>query len=121
MTTVVEFGPYQVCAATIASGASLSQAIDLLKYRLGNIVTPASVGTTTVLSFAVCHTSGGTYVPALDQFGQEYRLNNIVAAMGIAVDTEVFAGWRYLKVRRGTNAAPNTEAVEHSYTLGLLA
>lgn len=110
-----------LATATIASGASVSQAIDLGNNRLGNIVMPASVGTTTVLTFVGCHTSGGTYVTISDQYGQEYRLNNVVASGARGLDTEIFAAFRYIKVRRGTASALNTEAVEHIYTLGLLA
>lgn len=117
----VSTGAGALATATIASGASVSQAIDLGNNRLGNIVMPASVGTTTVLTFVGCHTSGGTYVTISDQYGQEYRLNNVVASGARGLDTEIFAAFRYIKVRRGTASALNTEAVEHIYTLGLLA
>lgn len=107
-------------SAVIASAASLSAAVDLGSARLGSIYMPASVGTSTVLSFAGS-SDGVTYVPIRDQYGQEYRLNNITASKTRAVDTEIFATYRYLKVRRGTEDSPNTEAVSHTYTLGLLA
>lgn len=112
---------FKVFTATLTSGQSLSSAIDLANYRLTSIVMPASVGTTTTLTFAGCHTLAGTYVTISDEFGQEYRLNNILASGSRSLNLEVFAGYRFVKLRRGTTAAPNTEAVEHVYTLGASA
>ena len=105
---------------SIASGDSLSAALDLGNYRVGAVWMPASVGTTTVITFAVSQTSGGTYQQLNDQFGQEYRLNSIVASGVRAVDTEIFRSFRYIKIRRGTASSPNTEAVAHTYFLGLI-
>lgn len=106
--------------AAIASGDSLSGAIDLGNTRVGAIWMPASVGTTTVVTFAVSQTSSGTYQQLNDQYGQEYRLNNVVASGVRGVDTEIFATFRYIKIRRGTAASPNTEAAAHTYFIGVL-
>lgn len=103
---------------TIASGQSLSSAFDCGEsLSLDSIINPASVGTTTVLTFAFSHTLAGTYAPLKDEFGQEVRLNNITALGGRNMPKELY-GKRFLKLRRGTEAAPNTEAAAHIYKAG---
>lgn len=108
-------------SVTIASGQSLSDAVDLGNYRIDSIWIPASVGTTTILSFATSTAIGATYVSLKDRYGQEVRLNNITANGNRGdIGAELLSA-RFVKLRRGTADTPNTEAVAHTYILGLMA
>lgn len=113
---VVEFmsaqGNVTFVTATIADGASLSDAVDLgAGLSLVGIVVP-STWTAAPISFAASLTLVGTYYPLYTAAGAEVVTGSIAGgtAVWIALDPADFAGIRYLKLRSGTVAAPVTQS-----------
>ncbi len=100
----------------IATGQSLSAAIDLGLQRLHRIRMPAAWSAAAV-SFQDSD-DGVTYG---DTFGEtaEYAITSAQAAAGrtILVDQELFYGIRFLKVRSGVTAAPVAQAADRTLTL----
>ena len=99
-------------AAVIASGASLSGAIDLKAGRrtLVALQMPAT-WTAASLTFAVSH-DGTTYVP-LYWDGGEYTIEaagGAAASLGVSLEPSAFAGWPFVKVRSGTAASAVNQA-----------
>lgn len=89
--------------ATIADGAALSDAV----YVEGGIITgirmPA-VWDAAVITFEVSM-DDVTYLDAYNSAGAEHTIT-AVASTHIWVDPVDFAGYRWIKVRSGTSAAP---------------
>ena len=100
--------------ATIASGASLSGAVDLGDNVIVALSMPAS-WTTAVLSFQGSH-DGVTYQELKDTYDALLSYNPLVAS-NRAVEPQHFLGWRYIKVRSGTAAVPVNQAAERVITL----
>lgn len=108
---------YRVESVTIASGASLSDAIQVQDVdrpsALRAVVAvqmPAS-WTTGSVTFAVS-ADGSTYVP-LYWDGSEYEVvaaGGAAASLGFSVEPAVFAGWPFVKVRSGTSGTPVNQA-----------
>lgn len=96
-----------VSSVTIASGASLSDALPLLYLTLVGLVLPA-LWTTASVSFAVS-LDGTTYVPLYDESG-ELVITTADASRAIRLDPAKFVGWLYVKVRSGTAGAPVNQA-----------
>lgn len=111
--------------ATIASGASLSGAVDLGVTNGWNafcgVIFPATF-TGTTASFQVSNELDGTYANLHDQGGTEVTLT--VAASRVVCfseDTRSKLGpWRFLKIRSGTAASPTTEGAERILRLYVL-
>jgi hypothetical protein len=102
------FGGTAVLTANIANAAALSQALDVGAARAVGVIVPAA-WTAADLTFAVCDTAGGTFVPLFDDTGTEVRI------VGPAVNTArslsptaaaALGAWRFVKFRSGTNAVP---------------
>lgn len=95
----------KLSTATIANGASLSDALDLGTLRPGRLVMPAA-WTAAAISFDVS-ADGVTYGPLYDQYGVEVSISsaNAVASRQIVLDPPLFLSVRYLKVRSGLNGA----------------
>ena len=88
--------------ATIANGASLSDAVDLTGLSVIGIVMPAT-WTTATLSFQGSH-DGSTYQELKDEFDTLLSYNPLVAC-NRSVDPTHLLPWRYIKVRSGTAAS----------------
>lgn len=111
--------PGQVAAitATIASGASISNDLDLGLMRLGRIAMPAD-WTAANITLQVSH-NGSAWNNLFDQAGSEY---SIVAAAGRSnlIPLSDMLSVRYLRLRSGTSAAPVNQAAARSITLILV-
>lgn len=98
-----------VSSATIANGENLSGAVDLGDKTMTGIVMPAA-WTAAVLTFAVS-ADGVTYNPLYDEDGSEVT-ETVAASRAIRLDPAQWAGWRYVKIRSGTAAAPVAQGAE---------
>lgn len=96
-------------SATIANGENLSGAVDLGDKTMTGIIMPAA-WTAAVLTFAVS-ADGVTYNPLYDEYGTEVA-ETVAAGRAIRLDPAQWAGWRYLKIRSGTAAAPVAQGAE---------
>lgn len=104
----------ETVSATIASGQSLSGAVNLAGCRLVGLVMPAA-WTAASLTFQVSH-DGTTYNDLYDDAGNEYT---VVAAASryiglVGMDWEAV---RFLKVRSGTAATPVNQAAQRVIVL----
>ena len=97
--------------ATIASGASLSDAVDVGPHTGIAIHMPAS-WTTATLTFQVSD-DGATYRDLYDIYGTEYQ-SQAAASRTILLPPSDFAGFQYLKIRSGTSAAAVNQGAARS-------
>ena len=88
--------------ATIANGASLSDAVDLGDARAARIVMPAS-WTTANLTFQTSP-DGSTWNNLYDSYDTEYTVK-AAASRSILLPLVDFLSIRYLKVRSGTSGS----------------
>lgn len=108
--------------ATIASGASLSGAIDMSafalnkdNFRLFGIIMPAA-WTTANLTFQASFDSGLTWIDIMDALGTEYT---VIAGTSryIPVDPTPFAAIPMLKIRSGTVSTPVNQGADRIVAL----
>lgn len=88
---------------TIASGATVSNEIELRTYMLGGIITPAAL-TSTALTFQVSATKGGTYVPLYDSGGNQVSIT-VTTSRGYAItdsEADALAPWGFVKIVGGS-------------------
>ncbi len=107
----------EVVIATIANGASLSNAIDLTERGriLLGIDMPAA-WTTANITFAVSM-DGVTYKPfRSDQAAAEYQIP-VAAGVFVGLEIRYFFAVRYFKLRSGTSGAPVAQNAEREITL----
>ena len=102
-------GDIAVETAKIAASASITDAIDLKTKRLTCIQMPSS-WTTANLTFQVSH-DGLTWSNLYDAYGNEYTVQ-AAASRALLLDLKDFFGFRYLKIRSGTNASAVNQAAE---------
>ena len=101
--------------ATIANGAQTSGVVSTGGLTISSIKTPATLNTITSLTFTVCETSGGTYVPLYDETGTQLSLT-VAAGRAYALPLYWFAGWQYVKL------IPNVAATaDRAFDLQLIA
>lgn len=103
---------------TIASGASLSGALELPDLRTIIALQMPSTWTTASLTFEVS-SDGVTYVP-LYYNGAEFEVTaagGATASAGVTIEPVVFAGWPFVKVRSGTSGTPVNQAAERVLTV----
>lgn len=100
--------------ATIASGASLSGALNIAGKGLVRILMPAAFSGT-ALTFQTSM-DGVTYYNLYKPDGTEYSVT-VAAARAIVLPPADFAGFNYLKVRSGTSGAATTEGADRSVVL----
>ena len=117
MLTQVESGQVVVKTATIANGASLSDAIDCAVARLGRITLPAA-WTAAALTFQVSP-DGTNWFNLYDAAGTEYTAQ-AAASRAVIIPVADFLSVRYLKVRSGTSGAPVAQGAERALTLSLV-
>lgn len=92
----------ETLSVTIASGTSLSGAVNLGGLRLFGIVMP-STWTTANLTFQISPDGGTTWNNMYDINGNEITAQAAVAR-AIMLDPTLFASAQYIQVRSGTNA-----------------
>lgn len=108
-------------STTIANGASLSSAADI--GDCGVCGFELSGWTSAIISFAVCRTSTGTFLPLIDPAtGAEYQIPTPsgVASGVVAVpikEPSLFLGWRYVKVRSGVVGTPTNQDAARTVTV----
>lgn len=107
-------------AATIANGASLSDAISADDRHLVGIVMPAA-WTDAALTFQVSRDGGSTYVDFYRD-GIEYKRTEptTAAARDIGINPGDFAGVTHIKVRSGTSAAAVTQGAARTIKLAFM-
>lgn len=106
-----------VITATILSGASLSDEIDLGHHRIATILMPAA-WTTANLTFQVASASGGTFKDLYDDGGVEVNVTAAAArAIGIDLNAGPLAAARFLKIRSGTTGTPVNQGGDRALVL----
>lgn len=101
---------------TIANGASLSDALDLVHRTLCAILMPAS-WTAAGLTFQGS-ADGVTYGNIYDADGEAALTSTVVGASRLLIlNPAAFVGARYVKVRSGTSGTPASQGAERVLTL----
>lgn len=103
-----------ISTATIASGASLSGAIDLGTARLAGIYMPSS-WTTANLTYQAS-TDGTNWFELYDNAGNEYT-TTVAAGEAVIVPVSDTIGIRYIKIRSGTSGTPVSQGADRVLTL----
>ena len=99
---------------TIANGAALSGAVDLVSQNVIGISTPAA-WTAASITFAVSQ-DNATFNPLYYQ-GAEFTLPEAGASRQITIDPTALLPWRYVKVRSGTSGTPVNQGQSTVITL----
>lgn len=102
----------------IASGASLSDAIDVT----GHVIVGLSLPTidNAALTFQVAEKSDGTFRNLYDDAGNEVVIPASTGARSVAVPAEL-VGWSFVKVRSGTSGAAVNQTAERTIRVQALA
>lgn len=103
--------------ATILSGASLSDVLDLDGQVIAAVVMPAAF-TGTALTFQACDTSDGTFQNVYDDAGTE--LSASVGQGKVIVNKSILeslAALRYIKIRSGSAASPTAEGADRALVI----
>ena len=88
---------------TIAATSTTSAAIDLGGASIAAIIFPAAF-TGTTITFTVCDTASGTFVPLYDSSGSIVTVSvTVSAAVGFLITD--FAAFRYVKIVSGSAEA----------------
>ena len=117
----MDYGSTYVVTATIASGASSSNELNVGEWKYAGLVMPSS-WTSAVITFLVSNKSGGTFVPLYDDAGVEVSVTvSQGTAVGLANAALALAPWRYVKLRSGTAASPVNQAADRTIELVLKA
>jgi hypothetical protein len=96
-------------SATIASGAAVSEVLDLREMAGGTIITPATLNATTVIGFKVCDTESGTFVPLYDQDNSlVYLTVQVDASRAYPLPDELF-GAQFFKLWACTTGAADVD------------
>ena len=104
--------------ATIASGASLSSAVDLSNKRLARIVIPS--GWTTANLTVQTSYDGTNYADLYDKDGAVYTITVGGASRAIMVPLADFIGVQYLKLRSSTVSGTTITAVNQGAERSLI-
>ena len=105
-----------VVTVTILNGAALSQAISMADYALGSIILPAA-WTAASISFKVCDSNGGTFVPLKVAAGTICEIT--VAASGAYPLPAELLSCAYFKVWSETSGSDVTQGADRILTLML--
>ena len=100
--------------ATIASSASLSDAMDLCGTTLAGYIMPAS-WTAADITFQVS-VDGTNFYNLYDQYGNEVR-HTVSTSRFVALTPSDMAGVRYVKFRSGTSGSAVTQGSSRAITL----
>lgn len=101
--------------AVIASGASLSGAVDLRGVVLVGVNMPAD-WTAADLTFQATHEEAGTYQNVFDADDAEVTVQ-AAEDRYIVLEPAKYAGIRFLKVRSGTSGTPVNQAAARTLVL----
>lgn len=101
-------GKLNTGTVTITNGTSLSAGTDFAGNTLVSIAFPAA-WTAAVLTFQVSQ-DNTTWVNLYDRTGEVSF--PAAANLGFQLDPALFAGWRYIKFRSGTAAAPVNQGAD---------
>jgi len=95
--------------AVIAISTSLSGAIEIGAVDAIGLVMPAAMDGTSI-TFAVCDTLGGTYVPLYDDTGVEVTVTH-AASRAVSLSTVLASmfPWKFMKIRTGSVGTPTTQ------------
>jgi hypothetical protein len=105
-----------VVAVTIPNGAALSQAISMHDYASGMIIMPAA-WTAAALSFKVCDSQGGTFVPLKVAAGTVCELT-VAANVAFALPADL-ASVAYFKLWSETGSSDVTQGADRNMILVL--
>lgn len=108
--------PNEIVTATIANGASLSDALDLGNARLYSIQMPAA-WTAAALTFQAS-AEGVTYADVHDTNGTELSYT-VAASRFVRLTPDPWFGTRFLKIRSGTSGTPVNQGGARIITLVL--
>ena len=100
--------------ATIANGASLSDAIDLGGTSLTGLLLPATWTTADITVQA--SVDGNAFVNVYNDLGGE-TLIKAAASRLVTLDPAQFMGFSHVKLRSGTSGTPVNQASEREITL----
>ena len=103
----IVWGGYEVLTATIGSGASVSNAINVAGLLVTNLLVPAT-WTTANLTLQTSD-DDSTYYNVYDEYGSEQAATVATTSCDINL-THWLLGRKYLKVRSGTAATPVNQA-----------
>lgn len=94
---------------TISIGGSLSAAVDIGEAQsVAAVVHWAGIPTATALAFQVSIDGTTGWRPLLDKAGAEITCN-LTATSAMKIDKTILEGFRFIKVRSGSNATPVTQ------------
>lgn len=105
---------YDAVSAVIANGASLSGAYALNGEHLVGIAMPAA-WTAAVMTFQGS-VDGLTYQSCYDMSGNEITVQ-AGQALNHGIPPGALAGWKFLKIRSGTTAAPVSQGAARTVTM----
>ena len=100
---------------TIASGASLSAAINLQGRTVTGIIMPAA-WTTANITFQAAAAEADTFVDVYATGGSEKSVT-VAASRYVAIDTTDMLGLHFIKVRSGTTGTPVNQGADRTVTL----
>ena len=95
--------------ATIANGATTSEALDLNGLELAGLFLPSNL-TATSISLTASTAIDGTYVAVQDGFGSTYSLAGAASKYVPVNNFNVIAGLRFIKLVAGSTQTP-TDAI----------
>lgn len=105
-TPNTDYGPTKVLPVTIASGASLSDIIDLGAHKLCAILMPAA-WTAANLTFQAAISPRGTFTDVYDDAGVEVAVTAATSrCIGLDATASELAALRFIKLRSGTAGVP---------------
>lgn len=89
---------------TIPNAGDTSEAVGMMDYLLAGFVMPASL-TSTAMTFLVCDTHAGTFIPLYDHDDNQVSVD-VAASRGISltgVAAEALAPWPWVKLKMGSS------------------
>jgi len=110
---------FEVLSVSIASGASLTDAVNLYGLRLFAVVMP-SAWTAANLTFQTSYDGGTTWANMFDQSGSEITATADTSRC-IVVNPTQFAAQQYLRIRSGTSSTAVTQSAARALRLILRA
>jgi hypothetical protein len=104
-------------SATIANGASVSGAIDLLNTALVGFIAPAA-WTAAAMQIEVSPDNSAWATVVNDQYGSATgTYSAITAGAAYAVDAVGLLPYRYVRLRSGSAASPVNQGADRAFTL----
>lgn len=106
---------WEALTVTLASGSSLTEAINLGGLRLFGLVLPAT-WTAADLTFQVSTDGGSTWANLYEQDGTEVIASGKTSGC-LTVHPSVFAAFQYIRIRSGTSAVPVSQTADRALKL----